>query len=187
MSKVILFSRTFPKGHLREGEQTYFVEAFWNALRLEGLSARTIDGSILQYSNYLDKTNQLTDKYLENLKILGPKYHTIRSGHRFKVGDKFSPRVWSGLPYRSKQLTIAPDVEVKAVFDFTINPEASLIVGVKRDSAELFNYHFHMGKATEIIANNDGLSLEDFASWFGDFKKPFTGQIICWTDKLNYG
>ena len=84
-------------------------------------------------------------------------------------------------------MTIAPDVEVKAVFDFTINPEASLIVGVKREGAELFTHHFHMGKNTEVIANNDGLTLEDFASWFGDFKEPFDGQIICWTDKLNYG
>jgi hypothetical protein len=187
MSKVIVFSRTFPKGHEREGEPTYFVEKIWHALRLERLEEGELINYIYMYSELLGKGKLLSDEYLKDLKDLFPKWHTIRQGNRFKKGDKFSPRVWTGKPYRSKQLIIAPDLEVKDVFHFVINPDASLIVGVKREGAELFTYHFHMGKATEVIADNNGLSLVDFASWFGDFKKPFVGQIICWTDKLNYG
>lgn len=45
------------------------------------------------------------------------KEHTIRKGKRWKVGDKFSPRIWSGKPYKSKQIILAPDTEIKQVFD----------------------------------------------------------------------
>lgn len=38
MTKVILFSRRFPKGHVLAGRQTMFVEKIYAALRLEGLT-----------------------------------------------------------------------------------------------------------------------------------------------------
>lgn len=40
--------------------------------------------------------------------ISDQKHHTIRAGNRFKTGDYFSPRVWSGSPYNSKQLNMRP-------------------------------------------------------------------------------
>lgn len=186
MAKVILFSRRFPKGHVLEGKPTLFVEKIYAALRLEGMSEEELKPFLDGYADQM-KMQDVFDSILSVKDGLTPKYHTIRRGNRFKVGDTFSPRVWSGTPYRSKQVVIAPDITVKAVFDFKIDPNHPLIVGVKKDDAPLFRVHYHLGKATEAIAYNDGLTLQDFASWFGDFKKPFVGQIICWTDKLNYG
>lgn len=191
MSKVLTFSRTFPANHPRKGQPTYFVEKFWNSLRDNDLPLpKNIDfpesfmWSILPLSNF------------------GPKHHTIRSGNRFKVGDKFSPRVWSGKPYRSKQIIIAPDIEVKKVWDIEITTESD-------DGESDWSYVEFLGKFytaygyggydKEImvqIAKNDGLSISDFYKWFltGRSKKQilnnepkiFKGQIICWSDNVNY-
>jgi hypothetical protein len=186
MSRVLTFSRTFPKGHPKEGEQTLFVEKIYAALRLELVDEIDLNECLDNYISILTWADVLS-KNTDAIKQMLPKYHTIRKGHRFKVGDTFSPRVWSGKPYRSKQIIFAPQVTVKAVFDFKIDPTDPAIVQVKKDGARFYTLHYHLGQATETIAINDGLTLEDFAGWFGDFKKPFDGQIICWTDKLNYG
>lgn len=112
------------------------------------------------------------------------KIHTIRKGHRFKVGDTFSPRVWgndinpksgrSG-PYNSKQIIIAPDMEVKQIYSFELQ---------KGD----FNYYLN-GKLLKIdqlkeVAKNDGLHIDDFECWFNS--ADFDGQIICWSDAVKY-
>jgi len=195
MSKVLIFSRTFPANHPRKGQPTYFVEKFWNSLRDNDLPLpKNIDfpesfmWSILPLSNF------------------GPKHHTIRSGNRFKVGDKFSARVWSGKPYRSKQIIIAPDIEVKKVWNITIRKDF-------KDNGELIRVHIHIEdfyfrymvkngeimfsdhdcklKTDPLIYTNDGLSLNDFVNWFKISKKnvfdnAFKGQIICWSDNVNY-
>jgi len=36
------------------------------------------------------------------------------------------------------------------------------------------------------VALNDGLSYQDFFSWFGIKKKLFEGQIICWSNDIDY-
>ena len=110
----------------------------------------------------------------------GIKKTTIRAGKRWKVGDKFSPRIWSGLPYRSPQITLCPDFEVKRVYDIQVAIE---------DNRHVFNF---MGKTYPFweeheiirqIAKNDGLELYDLYSWFS---KTTDCQIICWTDDVNY-
>jgi len=109
MSKVITFSRVFPAHHPKAGQETHFVEQIWNGLNILSLPVpknkdlpHDFMWSILPLSNY------------------GYKYHTIRAGNRWKVGDKFSPRVWSDKPYKSKQIIIAPDIEVVKVWDVEI-------------------------------------------------------------------
>lgn len=167
MSRVITFSRVFPSYHPRAGERTLFVEkivAGFVHINLPGCGTELIkslrDEGVLKimdlpYQNY--------------------KYHTIRSGHRWKVGDKFSPRVWSGKPYRSKQITIAPDIEVKKVWDFGMR-----IRGFKEFYSNDVDLTF---SSIEAVAKNDGLYKVDFLNWFN---KPFVGQIICWNDSITY-
>lgn len=101
------------------------------------------------------------------------KHHTIRAGNRWKVGDKFSPRVWSKKPYNSKHIIIAPDIEVKKIWDFEI-----------KDSEVIINGCLYNGKAKELI-KNDGLKEMEFWQWF-KFPKPFKGQIICWNENIEY-
>lgn len=97
MSRVITLSRTFPKGHSRAGDSTNFVE---KSLVSIGISACDLTAEL----------QQIVD--MRTFLDCNPKHHTIRAGKRWKTGDKASLRVWSGLPYRSKQIAIAPDVEL---------------------------------------------------------------------------
>lgn len=110
----------------------------------------------------------------EDAILMGNKKHTIRAGSRWKVGDKFSPRVWSGKPRHSKQIIIAPDIEIKKGWSFT---------------RDLFTPTFYLDghpvgdELLSAIAANDGLTVDDFKAWFN---KPFEGQVICWNDSVNY-
>ena len=125
-------------------------------------------------------------------KILnGKKIHTIRNNvnHWLKVindvnSGKFilSVREWSGKPYSSKQNEICQYTKLGYQF---INIDD--------------NGKFHIPKNKKgknkttllTIANNDGLSQEDFEAWFGldKIRKTkhtigFTGIIIHFTDLI---
>ncbi len=174
MSKVIIFSRTFPTYHIRKNQSTYFVEKLWsglNELKLE-----------VPKNKQFDKDFMWSIIPLSNFK---PKFHTIRAGHRWKVGDKFSPRCWSGKPYASKQIILAPDIEVKKVFDINIIDTFVYI--------DYCNIGSLLGTRPKInkLAMNDGLNVYDLFSWFNDspeYRKEFRfeGQIICWNENISY-
>lgn len=169
MSRVLTFSRTFPGYHPRKGEPTYFVEKIYKSLYLMKVIPNKLVGVYSQ----------------ETFENCYPKHHTIRSGHRWKVGDKFSPRVWSGKPYQSKQIIIAPDIEVKKVWDFDIEGSDWFIDGRRKYATTGDGFDSHK------LATNDGLDIQGFDSWFTDSpsfnKSPiFNGQIICWNETVNY-
>ncbi len=112
-----------------------------------------------------------------------PKYHTIRRGRKRKVGDKFSPRVWSGKPRQSKQIIIAEDVEIKMVIDIESwnNENGVPHIGIR------LNENTHELLSVGEVAYNDGLSYEDFKDWFKLKKgEVFIGQIIAWNDSICY-
>ena len=162
MAKVITFSRYFQKSHPQAGEPTFFVEKILNSLNLTDLNKKPLP--------------DLNDFFI----VIGDgKHHTIRSGSRFKAGDKFSPRVWSGKPYASKQIEIALEVEVKKVWNFSIDEKGRYSIDGKCID----------GKTEFILAKNDGLSTREMAYWFMPSfpkPKPFQGQIICWSDGVSY-
>lgn len=158
MSKVMTFSRTYPSYHPRKGEPTYFPEKILTSIGNE---------------NFLSVNHGYE-----------PKHHTIRAGHRWKVGDKFSPRVWSGVPYKSKQIIIAPDIEVKKVWEIRIDllDQYECVYLVDK-----LGYPIIVEEAT--LAKNDGLTEQDFYDWFDtprNRKEVFSGQIICWNENINY-
>ncbi len=165
MSKVITFSRTFPAYHSRKGQPTYFIEKINKALGFE---------YGIPFGEETEK--HFADQgvaYSHNVySICPPKYHTIRSGNRFKVGEKFSPRVWSGKPYASKQVIIAPDIQIKKIFEFEVTKSDYILQGKKLNLPEL-----------EKLAKNDGLTSIQLEDWF---PKLFVGQVICWNENVNY-
>ena len=110
------------------------------------------------------------------------KFHTLRAGSRWKVGDKFSPRVWSGKPYKSKQIIIAPDIEIKKIWNVEIFIASNqLHIGIRQDEKT------HQLLSFGEVAWNDGLSFEDMKDWFAvKPNKAFIGQIICWKEGVNY-
>jgi hypothetical protein len=163
MARVITFSRTFPKGHPKEGKPTYFVEKFWSSIGNKDLEDKWVftEGSKESFWNICDLYNE--------------KHHTIRSGNRWKVGDKFSPRVWSGKPYQSKMIQFAPDTEIKKVFNIEIKDDGYVFIENRK-----LDYN-----NLSTLAENDGLGLQELLQWF-KYPKPFTGQIICWNENINY-
>lgn len=156
MSKVLTFSRFFPAYHPKAGKPTHFVEKIYNGLYSKN--------NLMDYPVGLEIDDN----------IQGQKHHTIRSGNRWKVGDKFSPRVWSGKPYASKQITIAPDIEVKKIWNVEVDEDFCIWVFSGNESNDT---------TLDRLAQNDGLSLQDLLAWFN---KPMIGQVICWNENIIY-
>lgn len=192
MPRVITVSRFFPSYHPRKGQPTYFVEKIYNSLG--DLISRRKNGFYFKQLSELNPNLMPTPKLSFydsiNKEITEEKYHTIRAGKRWKTGDKASIRVWgddinpkSGRKgaYHSKQITIAPDVEV-TVFDFEIKNDEADEPSIYIDG----KFYCQIGADdSKLIANNDGLNLEDLKAWFR-FPKEFSGQLITWNKNLKY-
>jgi len=181
MTKVLTFSRTFPANHPKAGQCTYFVEKFWNSFNLEAYDQTFL----MDYSDEikLSLNKKVHTSHIHNFFFslnqhqregLGPKHHTIRTGNNWKVGDKFSPRVWSGKPYNSPQITIAPDIEILKVWKFDCDIEGVFYLDGK-----------WIDVTSTKLPENDGLSSDDLLDWF-PVGKIFSGQIICWNSDINY-
>lgn len=165
MSRVITFSRFFPEKHPRKGEATNFVEKIWESIYLDNVGS-------YEYEVVKSKFDIIAHGKYE------PKHHTIRAGNRWKVGQKFSPRVWSGKPYASKQIQFAPDIEIKKIWTFETKGE---LFFVDRKQFDVTSSDLPM---------NDGLSTDDFLNWFDCHPKKkgteFSGSILCWNPEIKY-
>ena len=203
MTKVLTFSRTFPAFHPKAGQPTYFVEKILNSISADttyfiaecewcgwrGMSSLLKGGSAIADTGDFDDgvcpkcgSNKVDDSeecslgitYYNQSDLVYPKHHTIRAGNNWKVGDMFSPRAWSGKPYNSPQITIAPDIRVEKVWDAEVDEDLCLwIIGGDENDGDIL----------DKVALNDGLELQDLLSWFN---KPMVGQIICWNKKIEY-
>jgi|SRR5690606_2299404 len=174
MARVITFSRFFPKGHRKEGKPTFFVEKIWASLVDQQKEFPEFWPGWFNLNSIHPFNGNSFDK-------IECKHHTIRSGKWWKVGDKFSPRIWTGTPYRSKMCVIGPDIEIKKVFDIEIDEYKFIING------KLF-YHQHVSRwhsDIEELAKNDGLDAGDLFDWF-NIPCKFSGQVICWNENINY-
>ena len=199
MSKVITFSRTFPSYHPRKGESTFFLEKIhWGLIDLVHTKWLGCFEMLLDLNKHLPKKliQDFIDSIDDDINFSdSTKGHTIRAGHRFKVGDWFSPCVWSGKPYNSKQIIIAPDIQVKKTWDFECHTEAD-----DRESDWSFiifngnNYtcyqNEYLDPVLEAVSLNDGFSdPQDFLNWVqpkNRNSKPLIGQIICWNENIEY-
>jgi hypothetical protein len=188
MARVITFSRLFPATHPRKGEPTYFVEKLWNSIHsINGIFSTNYYEIVSLNPSKENDAELFWKKIRADYDTLGEKHHTIRVGKRWKVGDKFSPRVWIGKPYASKMITIAPDIEIKKVWDFEMKPKLFI------DECEMYiNGERINGESFKTLAQNDGLAAGELLYWFGGSnamdskRKPFSGQIICWNENINY-
>lgn len=176
MAKVIPFSRTFPSYHFRKGQPTFFLEKFCNWYYENN------DVPSCSMAHLFEELNERNmDEFINSIHadVTATKNHTIRRGKRWKAGDFFSPRIWSGVPYQSKQIILTPDLEVKKVFDFEMDINGAYSVNGKYLDKELY----------PTLALNDGLTEEELFNWFmPNYNKPkeFIGQIICWNENVNY-
>lgn len=104
----------------------------------------------------------------------GTKIHTIRANSKgfFKEGDRVGLRVWSGMPYRSKQVEF---------LQCTIGIEPVRIVYAP-GGLDVFCGKRQVWLAD--LARNDGLDMNDFIHWFFTPLRfeTFRGNIIHFTD-----
>lgn len=191
MAKVRTLSRVFMKGHPKQGQPTYFVEYFLNSIGID-----FDDFSYLKQLHLLNKksldSGKLTFLQLKKFwySLCGKKIkkgHTLRAGNHFKAGDMISVRCWSGAPYNSTQIILAEDVEIKSVYNVKIinDPGGRMHSRMHIIWADGKNDGYDRLLSIGEVAKNDGLKFRDFTAWFN--KLPFTGQIIVWSKKINYG
>lgn len=177
--REVTFSRHFPAYHPNKGEETNFVEKihchnFLEETVKEKLSEVTLNNFIDETKAYYQYFGGLRMNYIATYP---PKLHTIRQGKKFKVGDYIKPMVWAGRPYHKTpeglwKIQFCDPLLIIKVYDFECTKSAYLLDGKELNKVQL-----------EEIANNDGLSLEQFECWFN--KKEFSGQVICWGN-VNY-
>lgn len=169
--KVIIISRHFLQGHPKEGQPTFFVDKIFKTLRSTGFIP--LDNVALM-ERYKEVFGEPSYRH-------GDKYHTVRAGENWKKGDRASLRVWSGLPYKSYQVEFAR-VVLSNVWSFTFHGGCFSVNGEKYYGDTEGDFEL-----LETIANNDGLTRHEFVDWFKLPKnKTFTGQILCWSDKIQY-
>lgn len=185
MTKVINFSQKFPDYHSRAGSPTFFVEKFltykvghtwhkpWYLEKLMALPEN--EGKQHLIPDFVKNLSYITD-------IDPIKKHTVRGDYRWLPGSKFSPRVWSDVPYRSKTIAFWEDTTVEKVLEFVwyLDDTYPIVNGKTLDIYSL-----------EALAKNDGLQMDDFKEWFRsdpDFQKrgKFTGIINCWDPNIFY-
>lgn len=161
---VITLSKRFPSGHMRAGELTFFHEALANAL----------------YDT--EATLVVDDEEDISTQIFDRKIHTIRANYplwakriaEVERGEAcLSIRQWTGKPYRSKQVEIAKLTKKNGV-------------GIQR--LEFVNGKLGLPRIGIVyqrkneIAMNDGLSFEDWESWFKNYDLAQPMAIIHFTD-----
>jgi len=118
--------------------------------------------------------NILFQSKFEEMIQSGRKYHTIRPKRKIPLrpGQVLSLRVWTGLPYRSKQREIHTS-SVKKVLPVVIDSERIILDGVLLNQTQ-----------AEELAWHDGFStLSALLLWFTTYHGlPFFGEIIYWRD-----
>lgn len=163
--RAMMFATVFPHYHPKKGMPTYFIQKVWANIHI-------IPKNREELTN-IGKADPC--------KVFLAKFHTIRAGNRWKVGDLFIPRVWSGRPYNSKTIDFAEPIKVEKTWAIKFDECGVISVNGFYDYSEIVSSDGFI----EILAKNDGLTGQDFHNWF-PMPKPFDGQIICWNDIVNY-
>ena len=158
--KVLTLSKVFLKEHPRAGQPTYFKESI----------------QLVLYPYHFTGPSRLDS-------VEYPKRHTIRATSNWPdVAEKInkgemvlSIRQWSGAPYHSRQETPITELSHIGIKSITICDRVN----------EFQCYVGNELTPIETIANNDGLSKEDFIEWFRPYLKGsmrWEGVIIHFTN-----
>jgi len=132
----------------------------------------------MTFPAYHPRTGQQTG-FVEKI-LAGTKIHTVRKGYnlwkRFD-GKRVALNVWEGKPYRSKVVPFATavlSVDKIAGYDFIVGRPG---IHFTRD---ILGTPF----SWEEFSYDDGLTLEDFLSWFKNDKYSLVGCACIWFDDV---
>ena len=158
--KVLTFSKEFPKTHINAGEPTNFKEKILSGEKIHTIRAAT-KKEVLTCGNYDKKEYKFADC-------------------RFKIGDQISMRYWTGKPYNSKQEIFCEDFEVKEIIKFRIKNNST--IGFEINENNIWLDVFNQNEFLQLLSKNDGLTLDQFKSWFkfSNNMEEFFGYIIAW-------
>ena len=159
---VITLSKQFMKGHPKAGENTYFKEQLLNTL---------LDKAGVSACDCCDYKTRDCDSCGHKASNFRKKIHTIRGNYELwkkridevqKGNAVISIRQWSDKPYRSKQEVICE-----------LYSKDGVGIQKLRSMDDIFAYYVKsdkgrnvLGEYLETVANNDGLSIDEFKYWF---------------------
>ena len=153
-----MLSKVFPFGHPRAGEETLF--------QIRMLAA------------------------IKKVPCYHPKRHTIRGNYelwakRFEkiaAGEAvLSVREWEGKPYRSKQREIARLTREDGIGIQKLDLMSVLFSGISRIECDFWHSYGNFVGLLMKLANNDGLTDEDWLEWFKEFDYSKPMAIIHFT------
>lgn len=190
--KRISISRLFPVTHPRKWEPTNFAEKVLNNIKID--FRRDDYFSLLKTLNPT-KEEAILFAFFKSLDAdeASEKYQTIRTGHRHKANDLFCAYAWSNpkRPYTGHQIIFAPPIHIHSTHQVTTAIDTS--ENMHRTGSEILYMDGNEIKDLNQLANNDGLSENDFIDWFelGKPKKKlrkgaFDGQAIVWDANVGY-
>lgn len=171
---VLTVSRVFPTTHKRKGEPTFFVEKIFKGLNQIMPCCWCGHGCTCSKHCIIDSMN------------LNEKLHTIRANYELwakRIKDVqegkaiLSIRYWSGKPYNSKQVEICQldkDSGIGIQKLITLY-DSFVLIGKKENEYDSFSIK------KDLLAKNDGLSLEDFKEWFRKYDLSNPMAIIHFT------
>ena len=151
---VLMVSRTFPTTHrTKSGKPTYFVE---------GIHRANGGYSMADYLGLEEKGSCVTKLHTIrlNYELWKKRFEEINAGTAY-----LSLRYWEGKPYKSKQKEF-----------LQLNNTDG--IGVQKISFPLgvFIDDYDSDVSIKDIAQNDGLSWEDFKEWFGEI--PYGSEYV---------
>lgn len=165
---VLMVSDYFPTKHPRAGEKTFFPEKIkYGICRTDKficIDCKVNHPDMIQYKFHTCRANYVLWK---------KRIDEINAGCAI-----LSIRRWSGKPYWSEQIEIVQldDKSGIGIQKGLFIPEIKDVAIGNEEKGKVCNISY------QEIANNDGLSLEDFTAWFKryDLSKPMA--IIHFTD-----
>lgn len=164
---VLMLSEFFPKAHRKAGMVTCFKYELYlgQGNNLDCATPQGLSGfNLSNCKNCIGKTKKL-HTIRANYPLWEKRIKEIQEGHAV-----LSIRQWSGNPYRSKQVEIA---RLTAKDGVGIQ---KLSFDKDKDGVSSFKFFDIDGRCFDrkTLANNDGLSLEDWCDWFRgyDLSKP---------------
>jgi hypothetical protein len=109
-------------------------------------------------------------------------------GRHFNPVDELTLAVWSGKPYRSKQVKLwtGPIRAVDIVIQINRLYNSMKVCKVVRFSNGP-GIHITLDSINKVeLAKNDGLSLQDFEAWFNLPFGDHEAQILIWNPEIYY-